>query len=282
MEQAWTHLRALADEPQLWAAVRAVLILAAGLVASRVVRRRLRLGRLDPQHRLIVVRLTSYALLGVSVAWALQELGVKLGVLLGAAGVLTVAAGFAAQTSASNLISGLFLMVEQPFRIGDVITLAETTGVVVSIDLLSVRLRTFDNLLVRIPNEAVLKSNVTNLTHYPVRRIDLQIGVAYKESLAHVREVLFRVADANPLCLEEPKPIVIMRGFGDSSVDLQFSVWATQQNFLELRNTMYEGIKGAFDAEGIEIPFPHRTLYGGTGGPAVRIERAEPTVPRAS
>ncbi|MEK7703527.1 MAG: mechanosensitive ion channel family protein [Myxococcota bacterium] len=274
MQLLLDQLREVAFDARLWAGVRAVVILAVGLLASRLVRRRLPVGRLHPQHRLLFRRLIAYAVLGVSVAWALQELGVRLGVLLGAAGVLTVAAGFAAQTSASNLISGLFLMGEQPFRVGDVIQLGETVGEVVSVDLLSVRLRTFDNLLVRIPNESVLRSNVTNLTHFPVRRLDMKIGVAYKEDLRNVREVLLGVADGNPLCLEEPRALMIVRGFGDSSIELQFSVWATQANFLELRNSMYEGVKRAFDDASIEIPFPHRTLYGGSGGPPIRVEMA--------
>ena len=84
-------------------------------------------------------------------------------------------------------------------------------------NLLSVKLRTFDNLFVRIPNETMIKSEVTNLRRFPIRRIDLQIGVAYKEDLREVREVLLEVADRNPLCLEEPAPLIIFQGDGDSS-----------------------------------------------------------------
>jgi small-conductance mechanosensitive channel len=72
------------------------------------------------------------------------------------------------------------------------------------------------------------------------------------------------VADRNPLCLDEPKPLFIFLGFGDSSLQIQFSVWAKRENFLDLRNTLQEEIKIGFDAAGIEIPFPHRTLYAGS------------------
>ncbi|HSH70842.1 MAG TPA: mechanosensitive ion channel family protein, partial [Deferrisomatales bacterium] len=178
--------------------------------------------------------------------------------------VLTVAVGFASQTSASNIISGLFLMVEEPFVVGDLIRVGDTTGEVLSIDLLSVKLRTFDNLFVRVPNESMVKSEVTTLTRFPIRRADLKIGVAYKEDIARVREVLMAVADENPLCLMEPKPLFIFLGYGESSLDIQFSVWAKRENFLDLRNGIYEEIKLAFDAAGIEIPFPHRSLYAGS------------------
>ena len=126
------------------------------------------------------------------------------------------------------------------------------------------KLRTFDNLFVRIPNETLIKSEVTTLTRFPIRRIDLAIGVAYKENIKHVRKVMERIADANPICLDEPTPAFIFKGFGDSSLDIQFSVWVKRENFTELKNSIYEEIKEAFDSEGIEIPFPHRSLYTGS------------------
>ncbi|MDH3726013.1 MAG: mechanosensitive ion channel family protein, partial [Myxococcales bacterium] len=174
-----------------------------------------------------------------------------------------------------NLISGIFLMAERPFVIGDVIKVTDTTGEVVSIDLLSVRLRTFDNLLVRIPNESMLKSNVTNLTHYPVRRLDMKIGVAYKEEVARVRATLESVAENNPICLQEPRPVTIFLGYGESSLDLQFSVWSTRENYLKLRNSMHESVKASFDEEGIEIPFPHRTIYTGSATSAFPVRVAD-------
>jgi len=127
-----------------------------------------------------------------------------------------------------------------------------------------VKLRTFDNLFVRIPNETLIKSEVTTLTRFPIRRIDLAIGVAYKEDIKKVRKILERVAQANPLCLDEPKPIFVFLGFGESSLDMQFSVWVKREKFIDLKNSIHEEIKEAFDAEGIEIPFPHRSLYTGS------------------
>ena len=264
MNQALDTARELLSGPQTLAALRVVLILLAGVLVARAARRVLASRRLSPQHQLVLQRVVRYAVLALTVSWALGELGVNPSVLVGAAGVFTVAVGFASQTSASNLISGLFLMGEQPFVVGDVVRVAETTGEVVSIDALSVKLRTFDNLLVRIPNETMLKANVTNMTHFPIRRLDMKIGVAYHEQLAQVRQVLQEVAEGNPVCLEEPEPLVIFLGFGDSALELQFSVWCAKENFLVLRNTMYEQVKATFDSHGIEIPFPHRTLHAGS------------------
>jgi small-conductance mechanosensitive channel len=144
--------------------------------------------------------------------------------------------------------------------VGEVIEVAGTTGEVLSIDLLSVKLRTFDNLFVRVPNETLVKAQITNLTRHPIRRYDMQVSVAYESNLARVREVLLDVAEQNPLALREPRPLVIFQSFGESSVNLQFSVWTARDNYLDLRNGISQEVKEAFDREGIEIPYPHRVM----------------------
>ena len=220
--------------------------------------------RFDAHERQIIQRGIFYSIIFLFILTALHHIGFNLGVILGAAGIFSVALGFASQTSASNLISGLFLLGERPFSVGDIIKVGDTLGEVLSIDLLSVKLRTFDNLHVRIPNESLIKTEVTTLTKFPIRRFDMKVGVAYKEDLPTVRDVLMEVAQKNPLCLEEPKPLFIFNGFGNSSLDIQFSVWCRRQNFLDLRNSIQLEVKAAFDATGIEIPFPHMTLYKGS------------------
>ena len=197
----------------------------------------------------------------IFVSAALNELGFKLSALLGAAGIFSVAVGFAARTSAANLISGWFVMGERSFIVGDVIDMGGgLTGEVLSIDTLSVKLRTFDNRFVRIPNETIIRSNVVNLNRFPIRRFDVLIGIAYNADIARARAVIQRVANANPLCLEEPQAQTTLKGFGESTVNLQLSVWASRENFAELSDSIQEQIKLAFDAEGIEFPFAQRTL----------------------
>jgi len=219
--------------------------------------------RTSAQGAMLVRRTVFYSLFGLVIASSLHQLGFKLGVLLGAAGILTVAVGFASQTSASNLISGLFVIAERPFVVGDVIEVGGVTGEVLTVDLLSVKLRTFDNLYVRVPNETIIKSQITNLTHFPIRRFDIQMGVAYKEDMSKVESILMKVADKNPLCLEEPAPLFIFKQYGDSALEFQFSAWVKRENYLDLRNGILKEIKVAFDEAGIEIPFPHISLYSG-------------------
>ncbi|MBA6383149.1 mechanosensitive ion channel family protein [Colwellia sp. BRX10-6] len=223
----------------------------------------------------LLKRTVFYTLLGLFVLSALKHIGIDLTILLGAAGIFTVAIGFASQTSASNLISGIFLMIERPFSIGDVIKVNDILGEVISIDLLSVKLRTFDNLFVRIPNESMIKSAVTTMTKYPIRRADLKLGIAYKEDIEKVRDLLLKIAEKNVICLEEPAPLFILTGFGSSSVDIQFSVWSRRENFLALKNEMYQNIKKTFDEQGIEIPFPHISLYAGSASKPFKVAMNE-------
>ncbi|EJI86569.1 MULTISPECIES: mechanosensitive ion channel family protein [Alishewanella] len=260
LDKLWLFL----NSPTVINGLQALLFVSIGFVLARQVSRaaeKLISKNFSRHHAALFKRLIYWLILALFSASALHQLGFSLGVLLGAAGVLSVAIGFASQTSASNLISGLFLIGEQPFQVGDVIKVGNTTGEVLSIDLLSVKLRTFDNLFVRLPNESLIKSEVTNLTRFPIRRFDILLGVAYKENISKVRQVLFSVAENNPLCLDEPAPAFLFTGFGDSALNLQFSVWSTSENFRALRNSLQEEIKLAFEAENIEIPYPQRTVY---------------------
>jgi len=278
MNELWIDFVTYLNSDNVWQIIRASILVIVGVIAAKAISASLAkiMSKSASSHGIMLIRRGSYYLiLMLFVISALRELGFNFGVLLGAAGVLSLAIGFASQTSASNLISGLFLVAERPFTVGDVIQVGTTVGEVLSIDLLSVKLRTFDNLFVRLPNESLIKAEVTTLTRFPIRRFDILVGVAYKEDLKKVHEVLDAVADKNPLCLEEPKPLYIFKGFGESSLDIQFSVWAKREKFLELKNSIQEEIKYAFDEHNIEIPFPHRTLYTGSKTEAFPVEIAK-------
>ena len=272
--------QAFFNTAQIVAALKAVTLLVVGVLFARIVSRLVAKAvatRLEAQQVLVVRRFLYSGIVALFVVAALHQLGFNLGVLLGAAGVLSVAIGFASQASASNFIAGLFLIAEKPFAIGDVIQIGGTTGEVLAVDLLSLKLRTFDNKFVRIPNETVIKTEVATLTKFPIRRVDMQIGVGYAEDLERVQKVLMEVADRNLMCLDEPKPALFSEGFGDSSVDFQFSAWATRENYSDLKNALQIEIKQAFDQAGIEIPFPQRTLHVAAGGSETDpVESTEP------
>lgn len=260
-----------------WLSAGFLLLL--GMVLGTLVARsvgRMVATRVSRHHQVMIRRLFFYLVFLLFAMAALREAGFSLEVVLGAAGILTVAIGFASQTSASNIISGLFLVIEKPFEIGDFIEVDATIGEVVAIDLLSVKLRTPDNLYVRIPNETLIKTRVINRSRYPIRRIDLAIGIAYAEDVERVSELLLELARDNTVCLEEPKPFVLVTGFGASSVDLQFSLWVPKDNFLEGRGGMMIAVKKLLDKQGIEIPFPHTSIYAGSHSEPFRVQLMAP------
>jgi len=218
---------------------------------------------LSQQRKMIIRRLiyySGYILLGFIL---IAQLDIDPTPFFGAAGVIGLVVGVASQTSIGNIVSGFFLVGEKSFEIGDVIKVGDKSGVVFSIDLLAVKIRTFDNQLLRIPNQTIISTELINVTRFPIRRLDFNVSVAYKEDLAKVKTLLEEVAKANPLSLDEPEPLIVFKDFGASGIDILLGIWFEKPNYLKVKNSIFQEIKARFDAEGIEIPFPHVTLYTG-------------------
>jgi small-conductance mechanosensitive channel len=258
--------------------IRIVFILIIGISSIQMIafmlRRSLR-KQLSPQRMMLITRTVMYTGYTGLVLIVVKEFNYDLTALFGAAGVVGIVIGVASQTSIGNIISGLFLVGEKSFEMGDVVKIGEKTGTVYSIDLLSIKIKTFDNLLIRIPNQSVISSELTNVTRFPIRRLDFQIGVAYKEDLRKVKSVLENVARNNPLCLEEPEPYILFQSFGDSSINITFGVWFEKANYTAVKNSVFIEIKEAFDREGIEIPFPHVSVYAGEASKPISLKLHE-------
>lgn len=245
------------------AGLRAALLLVIGVPAARLLSRALAAlaaRTLGDSAKLPTRRLTWYLGASLVVVAVLQELGFDLGVLLGAAGVLTVALGFASQTSAANLISGLFLMADRSFVIGDVLDVEGVLGEVISIDLLSVKLRTFDNLMVRVPNEALVKARFTNLTRFPIRRLEFLLALPHDAPLDATREALLEALEADPTLLEEPPPELRITGLSDRGVELQLIAWVATANVVSSRTSTWVLLKRTLEALELEPAAPRREL----------------------
>ncbi len=219
--------------------------------------------KMTKQSRLIVNRGIVYTGIVILVFIVFRMLDVDLTALLGAAGILGIVIGVASQTSLGNIISGLFLISEKSFEIGDIVRIGDKSGKVYSIDLLSIKIKTFDNLLLRIPNQTVISTELINVTRFPIRRMDISLSVAYKEDLQHVVTTLEEIAAKNPIVLDEPEPLIILQNFGTNGIELIFAVWHERENFLKVKNSIYLDIKETFAREGIEIPVLHISLYAG-------------------
>ena len=256
-------------------AIKIAAIIVVGFIVLRliifIVKRAMK-KRFSQQSIMIVRKIIVYTVAFVILILILKQLNVKLAAILGAAGIAGLAIGFASQTSLSNIISGIFLISEKPFAVGDIIKVDGFSGIILSVDLLSVKIRTFDNQYVRIPNEKLIKTEVVNVTKFPIRRLDINVSIAYKEDISKVKEQLLQITKKNPHCLDNPEPLFVIKEFGDSGIELLLGVWFVKTDYLVTKNTMMQEIKESFDREGIEIPFPHISLYAGSMSDPMKIQ----------
>ena len=202
-----------------------------------------------------VIRGIKYFFYVVVVLYILSTFGVNLKAIWGAAGIAGVAIGFAAQTSMSNLISGLFVLTEGAIHIGDVIIIDGVTGIVDEVKLLSVRMHTFDNQMVRIPNSTIINNNLTNNSYHKARRITISVSIDYSTDMNKALEVLSKAPSLCPTVLTNPAPTVWFDGFEDSGINMTVAAWFKPSDFLKTKNDLFVSIKKVFDDNGIEIPF---------------------------
>ncbi|HQO46821.1 MAG TPA: mechanosensitive ion channel family protein [Candidatus Cloacimonas sp.] len=240
--------------------IRVILILVIGIPLIRLIRsitKRIVKDRLSPQSEQLVVRSVYYVAVLILLITLLNEFGFRLSAILGAAGIFGVAIGFASQTSFSNIISGIFLISEKPFQIGDVVQVSSNIGIIESIDLLSIKLKTFDNRYIRVPNETMIKTEVINITRYPIRRLDIYVSVSYSDNLEKVKNVFMEIIENEPLALKEPAPLFSIDKFSESGINIQYGVWVNKDDYSDLKNSLMINLKDKFEHEHITIPFPH-------------------------
>ncbi len=213
------------------------------------------------QRKMIINRTIRYTGFTILFLIVISELKINLVPIFGAAGLIGLVVGVASQTSIGNIVSGFFLVSEKSFEIGDVIRLGDITGTVLSIDLLSIKMRTADNLFVRIPNQKVISNDITNFTRFDIRRIDLVIRVAYKENLEKVKQILINSAKQNDYCLDEPEPVIIFQNFRDGGIEITFGFWVDRKNTTGGKNSLMTEIQEAFEKENIKMAIPHMILH---------------------
>lgn len=223
------------------------------LIAKAI--RRVPETKLPAQRTAVIIRFLKYIFYIIVVLYVLGLFGINLKAIWGAAGIAGVAIGFAAQTSVSNLISGLFVLTEGSIHVGDTIIVGDVTGVVDEVKLLSIRVHTFDNQMVRIPNSTIINSNLTNNSYHDKRRLTLNVGVDYSTDMKLALETLKKAPELCPTVLKDPAPAVWFDGFADSSINLVVAVWFKPEDFLQTKNDLYIAIKKVLDEANISIPF---------------------------
>lgn len=172
--------------------------------------------------------------------------------LIGSAGL---AIGLALQGSLSNFAGGVLILLMKPFRAGDYIITDTYEGVVSSIDIFYTRLITGDNRMVVIPNGTLSNSNIINVTNEPIRRLDLLIGMSYKEDLNKVKEILLKVVDGEELVKKDSEISIFVNSFDPSAITLGVRVWVDTDDYWIVKCNILENIKKSFDENNIQIPY---------------------------
>ena len=211
--------------------------------------------KLLPQHNQLIRKIITYLSFTIVAMYVLSLFGIKLSAIWGAAGIAGVAIGFAAQTSVSNLISGLFVLSERVIKIGDFITVDGESGTVDSVGLLSVKIHTNDNQMIRIPNSTIINSALKNNNYFENRRMTFQISIDYNSDMNKALEVLQTVPALCPTVLKDPEPKVWYDGFGDSGINMTLAVWFVPANLIQTKNDVFIAMKKVFDEANINIPF---------------------------
>lgn len=222
--------------------------------------------QMDPSIRQLVENLFAVVAATLAVVTVLAQFGFDVVSIIAGLGIVGIAVGFAAQSTLSNFIAGITLLIERPFRIGDWVTINGQDGKVVKIALRTTWLRTRDNIFTMIPNDSVASSDIINYSAEGATRLNILVGIAYKESAKAAREVLMPVLKAHPEVLQGAgmEPRVVLKSLGDSSMNLEIKVWITPDNLdvqPRIMADILEQVKEALDAAGIEIPFPHLQLF---------------------
>ena len=220
-----------------------------------------------PQTLPLFVNLVAIAVFVLAVYFIFQSWHVDMTAWLASAGIAGIAIGFAAKDTLANLFSGVFIMADSPYKIGDYVVLDDGVGLrgkVTHIGIRSTRLLTRDDVEVTIPNSIMGNSKVVNESGGPHQkfRIRVAVGVAYGSDIDQVREVLMSVAESSDSVCDDPEPRVRFRAFGASSLDFDLLCWVENP---ELRGRVLDALNTAvykrFQEEGIEIPYAKQDLY---------------------
>ena len=191
----------------------------------------------------------------------LQRLGVNIAPLIAGLGVTGFILGFAFQESLGNLAAGMMVAINQPFQVGDYVSVGGIEGAVQELNMMATTLATGDNKKVVVPNKIVWGAAITNFTASDRRRVDLAIGIAYGEDIGKAKRIALEVLRAHPLVLADPAPLVEVLTLGESAVNLVIRPWSKPADYWTVYFSVIQSVKEAFEQNGVAIPFPQLDVH---------------------
>ncbi|MFQ6087647.1 MAG: mechanosensitive ion channel family protein [Candidatus Methanofastidiosia archaeon] len=204
----------------------------------------------------------------IVIIMVLDRLGYDVTTLVAGIGIAGLAISFAAKDTLENVIAGIFIILDKPFVLGDRIEVwnapknSATWGDVVEIGLRSTHIKTTDNILIVIPNSEIMRRDIINYTAVsPMIRVRMPVGISYESDLKKAEEILLKISEMKGIS-KKPLPQVIVKNFGESSVDLELRIWITQaKNRRKIQNTLNKKIHEEFKKHRIEMPYPKRDIF---------------------
>ena len=191
----------------------------------------------------------------------LAKVDIQTGSFIAVIGAAGLAIGLALQGSLANFAAGFLLIIFRPFKVGDYIEGAGTSGFIEAIQVFTTQLRTPDNKVVIIPNAKLSGDNITNFSAKDTRRVDFVFGVSYSDDLKKVRQVLQSIIGSDDRILTDPESMIAVKELADSSVNFVVRVWVKPENYWDVFFDTTERVKERFDTESIGIPFPQRDVH---------------------
>lgn len=217
--------------------------------------------QVDPALQHFLSSLVFYALMAFVVIAALAQLGIQTASFIAVVGAAGLAIGLALQGALANFAAGFLILLLRPFRIGDYVEMAGTSGTVDKIMIVNTELTTPDNKKVIIPNGQITAGNIVNYSAFDTRRVDLVMSISYGDDIDRAKQVIEEVLAADERVLPEPAPNIRVSQLADNSVDIIVRPWSTTADYWGLYWDLTENLKKRFDQEGITIPFPQRELH---------------------
>ncbi len=245
--------------------IGAVLILIIGRILSNIlgslVSKALTKGKLEPSLVGFLVSLTKIAVIVFSVIAALAKFGVETTSFVAVLGAVGFAVGFALQGSLGNFAAGVMILLFKPIKVGDLVETSGFLGTISEIGLFVTIMNTLDNRRIIIPNGKLTSDVINNVNANGLRRVDMTAGISYDDDMNLAKRLCMEVLEKHPHVLKEPAPAVAISEMGDSSVNLVVRPWTNPDYYWDVHFDVTQGIKEAFDANGISIPFPQRDVH---------------------
>jgi small conductance mechanosensitive channel len=243
----------------------ALLTLLIGYIAANIisggVTKVMHTRKLDTTVTHFVGSILKYTILVFVVIAALGRVGVQTASFVAIIGAAGLAIGLALQGSLSNFAAGFLLIIFRPIKAGEFIEVAGTNGVVQSVQLFTTTLTSADNKMVVVPNSAILNGTIVNYSRMDTRRVDMTFGIGYGSDLRKAKQILERLVSEEARILKDPAATIAVAALADSSVNIVVRPWVKTADYWGVWFDFHEKVKLAFDAEGVEIPFPQVVMH---------------------